>query len=92
MVLVDQAAEQFPPLYLGHDLHRLDVALPIQCPKVDAAVGSRGVVVTSVARKDAVQMTATDATTGAAQRANRNKRTLQGSPCRAGGATLSFAE
>src|SRR5664280_1604626 len=59
-VLVDQAAEQFPPLHLGHDLHRLDMALPIRCPKVDVAVGSRSVVVTSVARKDAVQMTATE--------------------------------
>ena len=57
---MDQAAEQFPPLDLWHDLHRLEVVVLLRCSKVNAAVGSLGVVVPGVARENAVQMTATE--------------------------------
>jgi hypothetical protein len=41
---VDQAAEEITPLDLWHDLHRLDVALPVRYSQRDPAVRSLGVV------------------------------------------------
>ncbi len=60
MVLVDQAAEQIPPLDQRHDLHGLDVTPPLRYSQLDPAVRSLGIVVTSIACKDAIEMTAAE--------------------------------
>jgi hypothetical protein len=57
---VDQAAEEITPFDLWHDRHRVDVALLVRYSKLDPAVRWLGVVTTSVARRNTVEMTASE--------------------------------
>ena len=55
---MDQTAEEITTFDLWHDRHRVDVALLLRYAQRDAAVSSLGVVVAGVARKNTVEMTA----------------------------------